>query len=180
MMKTYCLAEILFLASDLVLLGEHLNPKHFYRNPPLMKTYEIKPGSVAVIPNQKLKVHAADVNGQEIYESAVRALLCEGKNVYIIRHCDSDREFCAALADKFGVEDKVVYIDDEIDCIEFSGLIAQEKYVMDLSEYNERILNGIIHEMSKNFWKEKQIIAHKYIQLIENSDLYETAFGWMR
>ncbi len=217
--KAYCMAGNLFVSPDLVLLGENLNPGHFYRNPRLMKTYEIKAGSVAVIPNQKLKVHASDVNGQDIYESAVRALLCEGKYVYIIRHCDSDRVFCAALADKFRTEDRVVYIDDEIDCIEFSRLIAQfdfavasryhgvvhsykagtpcvvigwadkyqelarqvaqENYVMDLAEYNEHALDGIIHEMCGNFQEEKRKIVQEYNYLIEDNNLYQTALGWM-
>lgn len=220
MIKTYCLAENLFLSPDLVLLGQNLNPKHFYKNLLLMKMYEIKAGSVAVIPNQKLKVHAINVNGQDIYESAVRTLLCEGKHVYIIRHCDSDKEFCSALANKFVMEDKVIYIDAEIDCIEFSrlivqvdfavasryhgvvhsykagtpcvvigwadkyqelaGQVAQEEYVMDLSGYDEPTLDKMIHEMCKNFQKERQIITQKYNKLMENSDLYETAFGWIR
>lgn len=216
LMKKYCLAENLFLSPDLVLLGEALNPKQFYRNLSLMKTYKMEAGSVAVIPNQKLKVHASNVNGEDIYLSAVRALLREGKRVYIIRHCDSDREFCADLADKFEIEDNVVYIDEEVDCIAFAKLIgqvdfavasryhgvvhsykantpcvvigwadkyqelarevAQEKYVIDLSGYDEHVLDGSIHEMCKNFQKERQIIAQKYNKLIENSNLYETAF----
>lgn len=218
-MKIYCLAENLFLSPDLVLLSQDLNLKQFYRNVNLIKTYEMKAESVVVIPNQKLKVHASNVNGENIYLSAVRALLREGKCVYIIRHCDSDREFCTALADKFRMEDNVVYIDEEVDCISFARLIgqadfavasryhgvvhsykagtpcvvigwadkyqelaaqvAQEKYVMDLSGYDEHMLDEMIHDMCKNFQKERQIITQKYNKLIENCNLYEAAFDWM-
>lgn len=137
--KTYCLTEKLFLSPDLVLLGRDLNPKHFYRNMCDMKEYEVEVGSVAVVPNQKLKVHSSDQNAEAIYVSAIQALLREGKNVCIIRHCDSDRNFCTALADKFKVENRVTYIDEEIDCIEFSRLIRQFDFAV-VSRYH-----GIVH-----------------------------------
>lgn len=138
-LKTYCNVKNLLLSLDLVLLGERLNPNNFYRNSSLMKKYKIADGSVAVIPNQKLKVHSTDLNGEKIYISAIQALIKEGKKVYIVRHCESDRQFCKSLAKKFRYIENVRYIDDDIDCLEFAELIKHFEFAI-ASRYH-----GIVH-----------------------------------
>lgn len=129
----------LFLSPDLVLLGNDLKPRAFYRNLADMKRYKVAEGSVAVVPNQKLKAHSTDLNGESIYVSTIEALLEENKKVYIIRHCDSDKKFCETLSQKFQGNGNVVYIDEDLDCMEYAELIRHFDFAV-VSRYH-----GIVH-----------------------------------
>ncbi|MDE7324489.1 MAG: polysaccharide pyruvyl transferase family protein [Lachnospiraceae bacterium] len=129
----------LFLSPDLVLLGNDLRPKDFYRNLASMKIYKVADGSVAVVPNQKLQTHSTDLNGESIYVSTIKALRKENKKVYIIRHCDSDKKFCESLFKKFQDSENVFYIDEDLDCIEYAELIKHFDFAV-VSRYH-----GIVH-----------------------------------
>lgn len=166
----------LFLSPDLVLLGNDLKPKAFYRNLASMKRYEVVDESVVVVPNQKLKTHSTDLNGEIIYVSTIKALLQENKKVYIIRHCDSDKKFCESLSQIFQDSRNVFYIDEDLDCIEYAELIRQFDFAV-VSRYH-----GIVHSYKAGTpcvvigWADKyqeltqQLSQNQYMMDLENYD----------
>lgn len=160
-MKAYCRPESLFLSPDLVLLGENLKPELFYRNRTSVKKYTVASGSVAIVPNQKLKIHSSELTGEKIYMAAINMLLKEGRHVYIIRHCESDKAFCDSLAAKFQDRNNVTYIDADIDCMEYAGLIRQFDFAV-VSRYH-----GIVHSYKEGTPCVVIGWADKYQELLE-------------
>lgn len=215
MVRTYSLTNMA-LESDLVFVDKDIMPEDIYKDMSFKKDYDIPNGSVAVIPNQKLQVHSFDNNGQKIYSSVIDTLLKLNKKVYIIRHCDADLNFCETLAQQYKDEKKVIYINDDIDCLEYRELIqkfdyavasryhgvvhaykaatpcvvigwaekyyelarlcGQEKYIIDLADYDNNVLIEKISNMNNSFEQEKNIIKKKYTKIINKNTLYKDAF----
>lgn len=117
-------------ANDMVVNNRGVELAHIYKTVPKPVLPDIVPGSVAVIPNQMNYAVADHAQVQGLYISAIKALLRNKLTVYLLSHADADKTICRQLKDVFSVEDRVILIDRELNCIEFNEVVKQFQFVV--------------------------------------------------
>ena len=127
--RKYCLNNV-FLANDIVLNNSEIDLKNIYRKLPDMLLPDIMPGSIALIPNQRNYTVASEEQVQEIYIKTIKKLLHNNYKVYLISHSEVDIEICRELKNKFEQEAHVIFVDRELNCLEFSEIIKQFEFVI--------------------------------------------------
>ena len=127
--RKYCLNNV-FLANDIVLNNSEIDLKNIYRKLPDMLLPDIMPGSIALIPNQRNYTVASEEQVQEIYIKIIKKLLHNNYKVYLISHSEVDIEICRELKNKFEQEAHVIFVDRELNCLEFSEIIKQFEFVI--------------------------------------------------
>ena len=120
----------LLLSPDLVLQCGEIDWNNIYTSVteieyPILKTK----GNVAIIPNTEPFKHGDERLILSIYKEIIDELLCLGKMVYIFRH-SRDLEACKKIYDLFRDNEKVVLIEDEFECSEYSRFIEQFDYIV--------------------------------------------------
>lgn len=129
LVNTYRLTNVR-LAQDLVLSNAGINLANVFTSAPSLALPDIRPNSVAVIPNSM----NASVSDQDavlaLYTSAISALLDHGKTVYLLRHSAMDSALCSELKDPFISQENVILLDQDFSCLEFNELVKQFQYLV--------------------------------------------------
>lgn len=115
---------------DIVLTNKNYDLGNIY-----VKTIEpartrIAPGSVAIIPNQRVLERTTRDYYFNIYRSLIQRLLSAHKTVYIMRHSYEDLAIVEELKRLFAQETKVITITDDMSPMDFENLIEQFDFVI--------------------------------------------------
>lgn len=116
--------------SDMVLQSPPADPAAVYRMLPSLRTIDVEKDSVALIPNSKNNQYGDADKVYRLYNRIIGFLLDNGKRVYLIYHSINDKEICAKLKNTFAENDRVVLIDQELSCIEYSMNISKFDYII--------------------------------------------------
>ncbi len=117
------------LLPDLVLNNRGIDAKNIYHQLPESQLPDIVPGSVAVVPNAQNFFKADAGFATAVYTAAIKSLLRYNKKVYILSHSMPDAEICRLLKAEFQEDSRVVLLERELNCLEFSALLKSFKYV---------------------------------------------------
>ena len=129
LVNTYGLKNVR-LANDLVLSNAGIDLDSVFVSAPALELPEIKPNSVAVIPNSM----NTNVSSQDavlaLYTNAIHALLKHGKTVYLLSHSAMDTALCRKLKEGFCTNEHVILLDQDFSCLEFNELVKQFQYLV--------------------------------------------------
>lgn len=129
LVNTYGLTNVR-LAHDLVLSNAGINLANVFTSAPFLALPDIRPNSVAVIPNS-MNARVSDQDAVlALYTSAISALLDHGKTVYLLRHSAMDSALCSKLKDLFISQENVILLDQDFSCLEFNELVKQFQYLV--------------------------------------------------
>ena len=136
----------------------------------------ISPGSVALIPNQRLLTNIGREPIYSLYKSIISLLLKKHKKVYLMTHASSDREICLCIKKMFDNEEKVEFLDCDYECYEMNELIKQFDYLV-ASRYH-----SIIHALKNKVpclalgWSEKYDVLMQRFDLNQYSVNLKSGF----
>ena len=129
--KQICKRANVIKTCDMVLQTPSINTQNVYRSEVKMRTYKIKPNSVAVIPNSKNYRYGNAKEIEELYKLLIDRVLSNKKNVYLIYHAIEDKTICFTLKNTYYPNNEnVIFIEDELNCIEFESTIQQFNFVV--------------------------------------------------
>ena len=118
------------LSCDLVLQNQKIDLSNVYKVIPNMLRFEIKPRSIAVIPNAKTLRFGREDKLLSLYQNVISGMLNGGYFVYLIFHSSEDRKICERLKAFFAEEEKVILIQDELSCVEYGRLAKQFDFII--------------------------------------------------
>ena len=118
------------LARDLVLSNTGIDLANVFVSVPNFDLPEIRPNSVAVVPNSMNSNVSIQDAVLSIYTEAINTLLNRGKTVYIISHSAMDAALCRELKEAFSADRTVVLLDGDFSCLEFNELVKNFAYLV--------------------------------------------------
>lgn len=118
-----------YLAKDLVLCST-IDKYDVYSEGVIVDIPNIKQNSVAIIPNSKTIEFGDERKMLELYSKIVKVLLDHNKNIYLISHSNLDSKYCDAIMDLAGNDERVIYIKDDLSCIQFNEVVKQLDFVI--------------------------------------------------
>jgi len=130
---------------DMVLLNTSYFLLNIYKSMPQFKALIAPADSVAVIPSMRVASQFEPDTVYNLYRDIICALLDAKRRVYLIRHSFEDLAICRKLKTIFLNDDKVVYLNDDFNCIELEKIIGQFDFIV-ASRYHSIIhayKNGI-------------------------------------
>ena len=86
-------------------------------------------GGVVIVPNGNLLLYEEESRVIEFYQWMIRHLLSINEKVYIIPH-SYDNVMCDKIYDGFTSDERVKYINEEMDCIDFEHCIRDSKFLV--------------------------------------------------
>lgn len=159
-------------SNDIVLQNKKYSISNIYRKNFSLKTYDIKKNSVGIIPNQNVRKRTNEYQFYQLYRLLIEELLRYGKNVYLLPHSDEDFSICREIKKQFRKDDRVILLNDSLDCIELEKVIEQFDFIV-ASRYH-----SIIHAYRNGVpaliigWATKYYeLAEKFDQLSYLSDI---------
>ncbi|GAF19999.1 hypothetical protein JCM19046_4698 [Bacillus sp. JCM 19046] len=128
------------LTLDTVLQAkDEIQVSNIYKNKELLKLKVLK-NSISIIPNDKIMEHGDKDKIFSIYKSLVSKALLEGKNIYLLRHSYEDLYICKQIKNEFKNEERVILIEEDLDCLEINDTLKQFDYII-ASRYHS-IIHG--------------------------------------
>lgn len=115
---------------DTVLLTRQLSFDNIFNTQPGKSTIQIKPGSVAIVPNQKVFVKNQGNALINSYQTMINHLLQNGKNVYLLRHSFEDKDIVLQLKSLFAEEARVVALEQDFSALELTSIIGQFDFII--------------------------------------------------
>ena len=91
---------------------------------------DIVPHSVGVVPNVRNDRYGGAKQMDALYRRVIDRLLDLGRTVYVIRHAVQDGECCRRIKAFYENEERVVLLNDEMDCFTYSALAARFDYLV--------------------------------------------------
>lgn len=129
LVNTYGLKNVR-LAHDLVLGNKGIDLANIFVSAPTLDLPEIKPNSVAVIPNSMNSSVSSQESVLELYTKAIHALLSQGKTVYLLSHSTVDSALCSKLKEPFLTNENVILLTQDFSCLEFNALVKKFDYLI--------------------------------------------------
>lgn len=129
LVNTYGLKNVR-LAHDLVLGNKGIDLANIFVSAPTLDLPEIKPNSVAVIPNSMNSSVSSQESVLELYTKAIHALLSQGKTVYLLSHSTVDSALCSKLKEPFLTNENVILLAQDFSCLEFNALVKKFDYLI--------------------------------------------------
>lgn len=129
LVNTYGLKNVR-LAHDLVLGNKGIDLANIFVSAPTLDLPEIKPSSVAVIPNSMNSSVSSQEAVLELYTKAIHALLSQGKTVYLLSHSTVDSALCSKLKEPFLTNENVILLAQDFSCLEFNALVKKFDYLI--------------------------------------------------
>lgn len=176
--------------NDLVLNNCGIDLDNIYHNNIKMSLPDILAGSVAVIPNQRNYAVADETQVQKLYVSLIKNLLQSGSTVYLLSHSDVDKEICKQLKNEFNSDNRVILIEQELNCLEFSEVVKQFEFIV-ASRFHSIVhafKNGVpcialgwatkYHDLMKQFGQEQYMMDVR--QSINENDLLLAIHSMMK
>ena len=117
-------------AHDLVLGNKGIDLANIFVSAPTFDLPEIKPNSVAVIPNSMNSSVSSQEAVLELYANAINTLLSHGKTVYLLSHSSMDSALCGELKEAFSSNGNVVLLAQDFSCLEFNALVKKFDYLI--------------------------------------------------
>lgn len=114
---------------DLVLQSEAVNIANIFKHPP-SNDFQAKGNAVAVVPNQKVKLHGSANSVENVFVDLIQALLDKDKTVYLLRHSFEDKSFIETLKARFADNENVVSVVDDMNALQLEHIIGQMQYVI--------------------------------------------------
>lgn len=118
------------LSCDLVLQNKKIDLKNVYKTIPDIHPFEVKPRSMAVIPNAKTLRFGQEDKLMSLYQTIINRMLDKKYVVYLIFHSNEDQRICSRLKDIFTAEERVLLVRDELSCIAYGQLVRQFDFVV--------------------------------------------------
>ncbi|MCC2606089.1 polysaccharide pyruvyl transferase family protein [Planctobacterium marinum] len=128
---------------DLVLQSEEIDAKRVFKQPPVFD-FKANDASVAVVPNQKVKLHGSANSVEQMFSDLIQRLLDKGKTVYLLRHSFEDKTFIDTLKSRFAENDKVISLVEDMNALQLEHIIAQMQYII-ASRYH-----AVVHAYRQN------------------------------
>lgn len=129
LVNTYGLKNVR-LAHDLVLGNKGIELANIFVSAPTLDLPEIRPNSVAVIPNSMNSSVSSQESVLELYTKAIHALLSQGKTVYLLSHSTVDSALCSKLKEPFLTNENVILLAQDFSCLEFNALVKKFDYLI--------------------------------------------------
>lgn len=129
LVNTYGLKNVR-LAHDLVLGNKGIDLANIFVSAPTLDLPEIRPNSVAVIPNSMNSSVSSQEAVLELYTKAIHALLSQGKTVYLLSHSTVDSALCSKLKELFLTNENVILLAQDFSCLEFNALVKKFDYLI--------------------------------------------------
>lgn len=129
LVNTYGLKNVR-LAHDLVLGNKGIDLANIFVSAPTLDLPEIRPNSVAVIPNSMNSSVSSQEAVLELYTKAIHALLGQGKTVYLLSHSTVDSALCSKLKEPFLTNENVILLAQDFSCLEFNALVKKFDYLI--------------------------------------------------
>lgn len=129
LVNTYGLKNVR-LAHDLVLSNAGIDIANVFNSAPVLNLPEIKPNSVAVIPNSMNTSVKDQDTVMDLYVTAIKALLSHRKTVYLLSHSAMDSSLCDILKDAFVSNEAVILLNQDFSCLEFNELVKKFQYLV--------------------------------------------------
>ena len=146
---------------DIVLQTKGYDLSNIYDKEFCPKDMQIKPNSVAIIPNMRV---IEKINPDEIYlvyASLINRLINANKIVYILRHSHEDLEICTKIKNDYLDNNCVQLIPDDLNAFELESILKQFDFVI-ASRYH-----SIIHSYKSGVPALVIGWATKYFELLE-------------
>lgn len=129
LVNTYGLKNVR-LAHDLVLGNKGIDLANIFVSAPAFDLPEIRPNSVAVIPNSMNSSVSSQEAVLELYTKAIHALLSQEKTVYLLSHSTVDSALCSKLKEPFLSNENVILLAQDFSCLEFNALVKKFDYLI--------------------------------------------------
>lgn len=128
---------------DLVLNSKGFDISSIYKKPPVLEEYFFTDKTVGIIPNSMTETVCEKGQIKNLYEAIIQLLIHEGYYVYLVAHAESDFDLCRDIKKIFD-SDRVVMIDKDLSCIEFSNLVSKFEFII-ASRFH-----SIVHSFKNN------------------------------
>lgn len=140
---------------DIVLTHDVKNTTNIYLSSLNMRSFDISPGSICIIPNQKVIKSV----GEEVFYSTIsqiiKLLLEANRSVYLLSYSSDDLSICQRMKDLFLDIENVYLIEEDLDAVILEKLIGKFDFII-ASRYH-----AIIHAFKNSVpvvalgWAEK-------------------------
>lgn len=114
---------------DLVLNNKSVDLNNIYKNVPDFDIPQIKPNSIAIIPNAMTVKHGDKDKILSLYKELMSVVLKTGKDIYILHHSNMDKDFCKEIFEIIS-SDKIHLLEQEFNCVEFNSLVSQFDFIV--------------------------------------------------
>ncbi|WP_187254466.1 polysaccharide pyruvyl transferase family protein [Alkalicoccus halolimnae] len=155
---------------DLVLQGGKYDLSKIFTGTYEPVKLDVKPSSVAVVPNVKTIEHSSKEKVLNVYKTVVRDIVSKQKNVYLIAHSFEDIALCKDIKSLFPDEDNVILIEEEYNSIDFLDILSKFEMVV-ASRYH-----ATVHSLKIGVPVIVLGWAVKYNELLKYFDMEEFAF----
>lgn len=116
---------------DMVLENRGIDIENVFKAPPEMRSPEIAPDSVGIIPNIKTLRFGKQDDVFSDYDIIVDELSKAGKHVYFISHSLQDKELCETLYKRYSSDrNNISLIRDELNCLEFDAAVSKLDFII--------------------------------------------------
>ncbi|WIV68828.1 polysaccharide pyruvyl transferase family protein [Natrialbaceae archaeon AArc-T1-2] len=155
---------------DIVLQFDEYQTGNIFKNPPDLRKIEIADNAAGIIPNSKVKDRMNEKEFYNMNKEIVNNLLDKGKDVYIIRHAEGDKEICQTISQIFSSVDGVHTLSQDYDPITLETIIGDLDYIIG-SRYH-----SLIHAYKNSVPAVAIGWATKYRELLSEFDQLEYFF----
>ena len=154
--------------NDLVLNNKELDVTHIYKYVPDFTEIVVNEKSVCIVPNKMTYRFVDEKCILDLYREIIIYLLSQKRSVYIVNHSEQDAEICEKIKSIFESESKVIYINKDLNCIEFNRLVNKFEFII-ASRFH-----SIVHAYKNGIPCIVLGWADKYIELLKlfNQDKY--------
>lgn len=155
---------------DIVLQTKKYDVDNIYRKKFERKKQKIPKNSIGIIPNQKVLDRSDKKFLYGLYQSMIEKILQYNKNVYLLLHSKEDIIICKKIKSMFRDNNRVIILEDDMDCIELEEIIRQFDFVV-ASRYH-----SIIHAYKNGVPAIILSWAVKYFELAQKFNQLEYFF----
>ncbi len=169
--KHYQLENVL-QSSDLVLQNKEIILENlFVKIPETKLDVHVNPHGVALIPNLRSFEHGNKEKLLELYRNIIVSIMEQGREVYVFRHATEDLEACRWIKHMFEEEERVILLEDEFNCLEYSELVKQFDFIIS-SRYH-----AIVHALKQGVPCVALGWAIKYVELLSLFHMEDYVFN---
>ena len=118
------------MAPDLVLNSNEIDKSNIYINLPDWSYPMIEPGSIGIIPNERLIGTSSKETVIHLFTEAVAYLLNKNHTIYLMTHSTSDAALCRIIKNNFETEEGVILIEEDLNCFQFNEIVNKFSYVI--------------------------------------------------
>lgn len=158
------------LSTDLVLQSVQLDFNNLFCRPivPQIPVINTK-NNIGVIPNIQCGIHFNENIMLSLYYQILTCLEGYGRNIYIVRHSNEDKELCEKIF-KLLKSNRIHLINEELSCLEYDGLVKKFDYIIGSR------FHGLVHALKNKIPCIAIGWSIKYMELMETVGIENFAF----